>query len=47
VAVAVHRFLEDLDRASQGTDLVAPADVGNLNVFCTFGDALDGLGDRR
>ena len=47
VAVAVHRFLEDLDRAGQRADLVGAAGVRNLDVFGAVGDVLDGRGDDR
>src|SRR5260370_13817178 len=40
VAVTVHRLLEDLDRACQRADLVAPIGMRNLDAFSAFGDCL-------
>ena len=47
IAVAVHRLLEDPDRARQRADLVGPADMRNLDIVGALGDLLDGGGDRR
>ena len=47
VAVAVHRLLEDLDRAGQCADLVGAIGMRNLDIFGAFGDPLDGGGDSR
>ena len=43
VAVAVHRLLEDLDRARQRTDLVGAVGMRHLDAFGALGDALDGM----
>ncbi len=47
VAIAIHRFLEYLDRARQPANLVGAFGVGDLDVFVAFGDALDGGCDDR
>ncbi len=47
VAVAVHRFLEDLDRARQRADLVGARGMRNLDIVGAVGDLLDGRGDDR
>ena len=47
IAVAVHRFLENLDRPRQRADLVAAIGMRNLDIFGAVGDPLDGGGDDR
>ena len=47
IAVAVHRLLEDPDRARQCADLVSPVDMRHHDVLGTFRDLLDGGGDGR
>ena len=47
VAVAIHRLLEDLDRAGERADLVGAAGMRNLDAFGAVGDLLDGCGDDR
>ena len=47
IAVAVHRLLEDLDRACQRADLVGAIGMRNLDIVGAFGDLLDGGGDQR
>ena len=47
VAVAIHRLLEDLDRAGQRADLVGAVGVRHLDIFGAVGDVLDGRGDDR
>ena len=47
LAIAFHRFLEDLDRACQRADLVRPLDVRNLDVVGALGDQLDRRSDDR
>jgi hypothetical protein len=47
LAVAVHRFLEDLDSARQLADLVGAPSVGNLDMVGAVRDLFDGCGDHR
>src|SRR3984885_4788176 len=47
VAVVIHRFLKDLDRAGQCADFVLPMGMRNLDALRALGDPLDGGRDRR
>ena len=47
LAVALHRFLEDLDGAGERADLVGARGVRHLDIVLAVGNALDGVGDDR